>query len=71
VYERLRAAVAASPIPTGAGDIPITISFGVKIGAEGETESELLEAADRALYRAKSNGRNQVRLAGETDQPNN
>jgi diguanylate cyclase (GGDEF)-like protein len=71
VYERLRAAVAASPIPTGAGDIPITISFGVKIGAEGETESELLEAADRALYRAKSNGRNQVRLAGETDQPSN
>jgi diguanylate cyclase (GGDEF)-like protein len=69
LYERLRAAVAASPIPTGAGDIPITISFGVEIGDEGETESELLAAADRALYQAKSSGRNQVSLASETAQP--
>jgi len=69
LYERLQAAVADSPIPTGAGDIPITISFGVKIGAEGETEAELLAAADRALYQAKSRGRNQVSLASETAQP--
>ena len=69
LYERLRAAVADRPIPTGAGDIPITISFGVKIGDEGETEAELLAAADRALYQAKSSGRNQVSLAIETAQP--
>ena len=69
LYERLRAAVASSPIPTGAGDIPITISFGVKIGDEGETEAELLAAADRALYQAKSSGRNQVSLSSETAQP--
>jgi diguanylate cyclase (GGDEF)-like protein len=69
LYERLRAAVASSPIPTGAGDIPITISFGVKIGDEGETEAELLAAADRALYQAKSSGRNQVSLSSEIAQP--
>ncbi len=65
LYERLRAAVADRPIHTGAGDFTITISFGVKIGAEGETEAELLAAADRALYQAKSAGRNRVCLADE------
>jgi diguanylate cyclase (GGDEF)-like protein len=69
LYERLLAAVASGPIATGAGDISITISFGVKLAAEGDTETELLAAADRALYQAKSSGRNQVWLAGEEDQP--
>jgi two-component system cell cycle response regulator len=69
LYERLRAAVATRPITTGAGDIPITISFGVKLAAAGETEAELLAAADRALYQAKTSGRNQVRLASEPAQP--
>jgi two-component system, cell cycle response regulator len=69
LYERLRASVADSPMPTTAGDIPITISFGVKLAAAGETETELLAAADRALYQAKASGRNRVWLARETDQP--
>ena len=69
LYERLRTAVAARPITTGAGDIPITISIGVKLAAAGDTEAELLAAADRALYQAKTSGRNQVRLASEPAQP--
>jgi diguanylate cyclase (GGDEF)-like protein len=69
LYERLRALVADKPIPTGAGDIPTTICFGVKIAVAGETETALLAAADRALYRAKSSGRNRVWLASEPPQP--
>ena len=69
LYERLRATVANSPIPTAAGDIPITISFGVKLAAAGDTEAELLAAADRALYQAKVRGRNQVRLASAASSP--
>ena len=68
LYERLRTSVANRPIATSAGDIPITISFGVKLAAEGDTEAGLLAAADRALYRAKTGGRNRVWLATETDQ---
>jgi two-component system chemotaxis response regulator CheY len=63
-YERVRAAVADNPIPTRAGNVSITISFGVKIWRADETEDELVAAADIALYRAKSAGRNRVCFAG-------
>lgn len=62
-YERARAAAAEDPIPTGVGDVSITISFGVSIWRDGETGDELLAAADTALYQAKSAGRNRVCLA--------
>jgi len=65
LFERLRAAVADDPIPTKAGDVAITLSFGVSGWTEGQTEDELLAAADAALYRAKSAGRNRVALAGD------
>ena len=55
--ERLRIAVAASH-PAG---LEMTMSFGVGISELRETElDELLIAADRALYRAKGEGRNRV-----------
>ena len=39
----------------------VTISLGVSTyGADGETPSELIEAADKRLYNAKENGRNRV-----------
>jgi diguanylate cyclase (GGDEF)-like protein len=70
LYERLRAAVADNPIPSEAGDLSITVSVGVSLWSEGETEDQLLEAADAALYRAKGAGRNRVCLAGEPDPSN-
>jgi diguanylate cyclase (GGDEF)-like protein len=53
--ERLRAAVAAAPV----GDIAVTISVGWAHWA-GDTPDDLLARADRALYRAKDAGRNQI-----------
>lgn len=41
----------------------ITISAGVASTDKYRTKAELVEAADAALYRAKSNGRNQVQTA--------
>jgi len=62
-YERLRAGVADNQIPTTAGNVSITISIGVKIWSENETVDKLFMAADAALYKAKSQGRNCVCLA--------
>jgi diguanylate cyclase (GGDEF)-like protein len=65
IFERMRVAAADHPMPTRAGDLAVTLSFGVSTWKEGQTEEELLAAADAALYRAKSAGRNRVCLADE------
>ncbi len=39
---------------------PVTASFGVAVYHPGETEAEFLGDADKALYRAKAAGKNQV-----------
>lgn len=52
-------AVAIAGLPKGAS---FTASFGVAGHEEGDTLSTLLARADTALYQAKDNGRNQVRL---------
>lgn len=64
--EAWRISFAAAPIVTAAGPISVTISLGVASFPEhGDTPTELLEAADAALYRAKMAGRNRVELALE------
>jgi two-component system cell cycle response regulator len=69
LYERLRTAIANNPMRTSMGDMFITISFGVKTWSEGETEDELLAAADAALYQAKTAGRNRVLLGEDPTRP--
>lgn len=63
--KRIRHALQADPIRLSDGtELCITASFGVAAGKLGRAEwQRLIEAADAALYRAKSEGRNRVRLA--------
>ena len=62
VAESLRHNVAASYIETVAGEVPVTVSVGVAQWAPGELFDEVVERADRALYRAKHSGRDRVEL---------
>ena len=63
VAERLRQRVQALRVDIDGGTARVTASFGVALQAPGELWTRALERADAALYRAKSAGRNQVRLA--------
>jgi two-component system cell cycle response regulator len=61
VAERLRQAIETSQIKDGNGDfIPVTASFGVACYLHGETLEQVVDRSDRAMYRAKSGGRNRV-----------
>jgi diguanylate cyclase (GGDEF)-like protein len=48
----------------------VTCSFGVAQYVEGDTAESLIGRADDALYRAKTNGRNQVELASQLAEAN-
>lgn len=62
--ERVRKAIAATPIRLGDGtEIHITASIGVAEFNGHPDYMRLVNAADTALYQAKTGGRNQVRLA--------
>ncbi|WP_417417599.1 PleD family two-component system response regulator [Hoeflea sp.] len=63
VAERLRDAVAGAPFRIAASGVaaPVTTSVGIAtLEADGEGADSLLRRADKALYQAKNNGRNQV-----------
>ena len=62
--ERLRAAVAADPIPTDNGPLSVTVSIGVATLETSDTAADaILARADAALYQAKRDGRNRVATA--------
>ncbi|WP_106419401.1 GGDEF domain-containing protein [Salinicola tamaricis] len=59
--ERLRDAVIRTPVHTAGHDIPVTLSIGIAEAAPGgDTLSATIVNADRALYRAKRQGRDRV-----------
>jgi diguanylate cyclase (GGDEF)-like protein len=72
VAERMRQAVAATPIDVGDARINVTVSIGAALGealpgSDQPLLAELIARADEALYRAKAGGRNRVSMAVEQD----
>jgi diguanylate cyclase (GGDEF)-like protein/PAS domain S-box-containing protein len=66
VAERMRQRVVDIPFYTSVGEVSITMSLGVAL-LSGKIMSleELIEDADKALYKAKRAGRNRVAVLGE------
>jgi two-component system cell cycle response regulator len=63
VAERLRRAIAGEPfaVNKGAKRIAVTISIGLAtLETKAEPIADVLKRADKALYRAKNDGRNRV-----------
>jgi diguanylate cyclase (GGDEF)-like protein len=64
IAERARVALAETPIRHDDGEFDVTASFGVSCADAADlTEDELLSTADKALFLAKSRGKNSVRGA--------
>jgi diguanylate cyclase (GGDEF)-like protein len=63
--ERLQDMIARTPIAideSGQEQLRVTVSIGVAEHRQGETLEAAIQRADRALYEAKEQGRNRVRL---------
>ena len=67
--EKIRGLVGGDAFNTQAGPVPVTVSIGVASVPHTRIHSakELIIAADKALYRAKKNGRNQVQAERRSD----
>lgn len=63
--ERLRHAIASSPVHAGTLSLRVTISLGVATiepGSPFRVPAHLIKAADLAMYKAKHSGRNNVKV---------
>lgn len=60
VINKIRLAIQKKRIQEGAADFKLTMSFGVAGFENDDTFTTVLTRADKAMYRAKNKGRNQV-----------
>ncbi len=61
--EAIRKSIMASPLHIGDHDIQVTLSIGIadQVSTDVDTDfSEMLQAADKAMYQSKESGRNRV-----------
>jgi diguanylate cyclase (GGDEF)-like protein len=70
--QRLNDAVRATPLDVDTVQLPVTVSIGIAVtrsaaGRHELTIEKLLMGADRALYRAKAEGRDRLALATENE----
>lgn len=67
--EKIRTLIESTPLETQAGPVNVTVSIGVASVPQSRIHSakELIIAADKALYRAKRNGRNQTQAEKRRD----
>jgi diguanylate cyclase (GGDEF)-like protein len=70
VAERMRRAIEEAPFAADDGRVPCTVSIGAASFPEhGRTLDALMSRADRALYQAKSGGRNRIEQAAAASAP--
>lgn len=71
VAERVRMAVAETPVRADGTEIRVTASVGGAVAQHHTNELALLASADTALYEAKQNGRNRVTITStkKSDEP--
>ena len=62
VAEKLRKKIESSPFNFKKEPVQITVSFGISQFGQDESVDDVFSRADKALYQAKDNGRNQVQL---------
>ncbi|WP_404418080.1 diguanylate cyclase [Marinospirillum sp.] len=63
VLERLRETIGSHKMGNDDLKIEVTVSMGVADSSQFESVQDLVETADKALYKAKENGRNRVEVA--------
>ncbi|MHB0974882.1 MAG: putative bifunctional diguanylate cyclase/phosphodiesterase [Thiobacillus sp.] len=70
ILDRLASLMRSTPVQTSVGAIPLSFSAGAAAFGEGDCEIQsMLEEIDLALYRAKGEGRDQIRVAAHTRFP--
>lgn len=66
IAERMRKAIGDTPMQIGAHSQRISLSLGTALHRAGDSQTSLLERADRALYLAKQQGRDRTVHAPDT-----
>lgn len=65
--ERIRQAIEKKRVDIGSNKLCVTVSIGVGFYVRGESSKQLVDRADKALYQAKTAGKNRVHAGNDYD----